>query len=273
LVYAKDKACSVRYRGTVVGASGFFSGLSSFLFFLSLIPVRCCGTWIYVLSFLSGLIGSGASGFLIRNGLQFEFLGLVLMALSVAYTYLSVKRKLAVLKSSQGRISPKSQYLLTSILIVTMVLGSAIFLMVYPANFQPQLFRGAYAMYSGTTLISGVTPLNTTRTYEILDSNASSVKMQITSYLGTVRIQATSREPYSAFDRLHNTGEVFVREYVTAQLVNGRTFPNLIADEYVHGNSTVTYYYDSLTAIFPIKIDTDAGTLTVELALASTNQG
>jgi len=105
-----------------------------------------------------------------------------------------------------------------------------------------------------------------------MDSNASSVKTQITSYLGTVRIQATSWEPYSAFDR-HNSGEVFVMEYVTAQLVNGRTFPNLIAYEYVHGNSTVTYYYDSLTAIFPIKIVTEAGTFTVELTLASTNQG
>jgi len=122
LAYAKDKACSVRYRGTVVGASGFFSGLSSFLSFLSLIPVGCCGTWVYVLSFLPGLIGSGASGFLVRNGLQFEFLGLVLMALSVAYTYLSVRRKLAVLKSSQGRISPKLQYLLSSILIAAIVL-------------------------------------------------------------------------------------------------------------------------------------------------------
>jgi hypothetical protein len=273
LAYAKDKACLVRYRGTVVGASSFFSGFSSFLSFLALIPVGCCGTWIYVLSFLPGLIGAGASGFLIRNGLQFEFLGLVLMTLSVAYTYVSVRRKLAVLKSSQGRISPKTLHLLSLVLIAVTAFGSVIFLTVYLANFRPQVFKGAYAVYSGTAFISGVSPLNTTRTYEILDSNATFVKMQITTYLGTVRLQATSWEPYSAFTRLHSSGEVFVREYSAVLLINGRTYPNLIADEYVRGNSTVTYYYDSLAATFPIEIVTNAGTFTIELKLASTNQG
>jgi hypothetical protein len=95
LAYAKDKACSIRYRGTAVGASGFFSGLSSFLSFLSLIPIGCCGTWIYVISFLPGLVGASASGFLIGNSTQIEVAGLILMGLSVAYTYLSIRRKLS----------------------------------------------------------------------------------------------------------------------------------------------------------------------------------
>lgn len=44
LEYAKKRACSVRYKGAIVGASGFFSGISSFVSFLSLIPLGCCGT-------------------------------------------------------------------------------------------------------------------------------------------------------------------------------------------------------------------------------------
>ncbi len=94
LAYAKNRACPVGHSGTVLGASGFFSSLSSFLSFLSLIPLGCCGTWIYVLSFLPGLLGAGASGFLIVNSPQLEVAGVGLMALSVAYTYLSVRKKL-----------------------------------------------------------------------------------------------------------------------------------------------------------------------------------
>jgi hypothetical protein len=93
LAYAKTRACSVRYKSSVIGASGFFSGLSSFLSFLSLIPVGCCGTWIYVISFLPGLVGASASGFLIENSLEIEVAGLVLMGVSVAYTYLSIRKK------------------------------------------------------------------------------------------------------------------------------------------------------------------------------------
>ncbi len=271
LAYAKDKACPVRYKGTIIGASGFFSGLSSFLSFLSLIPVGCCGTWIYVLAFLPGLIGTSASGFLIRNGLQFEFLGLVLMTLSVAYTYLSVKKRLAVLKTSGLRTSPKMQSLITLILITAAAIGSVVFTL-HQANFQPQLFRGAYAMYSGTALFSGAGPINTTRTYKILDFNSTSVETQITTRLGAAQFQSTVWEPYSLFDRLHNNGEVLVREYATNKLISGKTYPNLIADEYAARNSTTTYYYNSLIATFPIQIVTSSGAFTVDLRLVSTNQ-
>ncbi len=96
LAYARGKACSVRHTGTVLGASGFLSGLSSFLSFLSLIPLGCCGSWIYILSFLPGLIGAGAAGFLLTHSFQLEVTGLVLMSLSVTYTYLSVRKKLSI---------------------------------------------------------------------------------------------------------------------------------------------------------------------------------
>lgn len=96
LAHAKKRACSVKHKGPVVGVSGLFSSLSSFLSFLSLIPVGCCGSWIYVLSFLPGLIGAGASGFLLANSFRIEVAGLGLMTLSVAYTYLEVRKRLAV---------------------------------------------------------------------------------------------------------------------------------------------------------------------------------
>ncbi len=95
LAYARKMACLVKYKGTALGASGLFSGLSSFLSFLSLIPLGCCGTWIYVISFLPGLLGAGASGFLLANSPQIESASLLLMAVSVIYTFLSVRKKMA----------------------------------------------------------------------------------------------------------------------------------------------------------------------------------
>ncbi len=95
LAYAKNRACSLKRTNTALGATGLFSGFSSFLSFLSLIPVGCCGTWIYVLSFLPGLVGVGASSFLTANSFPLEVSGLILMALSVSYTYLSVRKSVS----------------------------------------------------------------------------------------------------------------------------------------------------------------------------------
>ncbi len=271
LAYAKSIACSVKYKGTVLGASGFFSGLSSFLSFLSLIPVGCCGTWIYVLSFLPGLVGASASGFLLGNSLQLEVLGLVLMALSVVYTYLSIRSKLAASISLENRTHRKTHYLVPLILIAVIALGSETLVTAYAANLQPRLFKGAYFAYSGTTSISGLGPVNSTRTYQVLDFNTTAVKMLITSQLGKIQLQAISWEPYSTYTRLHTSGEVFVKVYTATLLLNGKMYRDLIADVYSEGNSTTTYYYISGTAAFPIEIVTNAGYLTVELTLVSTN--
>jgi hypothetical protein len=93
--YANERGCSLKHRRAASGASGFLAGLSSFVSFLALIPLGCCGTWVYLVSFLPGFIGAGASGFILANGLQFEVLGLGLMAMSVAFTYMSVRTTLA----------------------------------------------------------------------------------------------------------------------------------------------------------------------------------
>jgi hypothetical protein len=79
-------------KRSVQGGSGFLSVFSSFVSFFSLVSVGCCGTWLYVLSFLPGVIGTGTSVFLIKNSAELAATGLVLMALSTTYTYLSVAK-------------------------------------------------------------------------------------------------------------------------------------------------------------------------------------
>jgi len=93
VTYAKERACPIRHSSSTVGTSSFLSGVSSFLSFLSLIPVGCCGTWLYLVSFLPGVIGTEFSGFLVANSYPLAIVGLALMTASIAYTYLSVKRR------------------------------------------------------------------------------------------------------------------------------------------------------------------------------------
>jgi hypothetical protein len=105
LSLARSRACAVKHGRTAASASGFFSGLSSLVSFVTLIPLGCCGTWVYVLSFLPGLIGTGASGFLVAESLQLEVAGLGLMTMSVAYTYLSLRNR-----SSNSRLPEAEGY-------------------------------------------------------------------------------------------------------------------------------------------------------------------
>ncbi len=94
LAFARGEACQIKHRDVAIGTSGVFSGLSSFLSFFSLIPVGCCGTWLYLLSFLPGLLGVNASAFLIAYSFQLEVIGLASMGVSVVYTYLSLRNRL-----------------------------------------------------------------------------------------------------------------------------------------------------------------------------------
>ncbi len=92
--YSKSRACNPRFKKPLAGSTGTFSALSSFLSYLALVPVGCCGTWLYIISFLPGILGANASGFLVENGRVLATVSLLIMIASVSYTYLSVRRRL-----------------------------------------------------------------------------------------------------------------------------------------------------------------------------------
>lgn len=98
VAYAKERSCNFRMRGPLTRSTGVFSGLSSFLSFIALVPVGCCGTWLYILSFLPGILGVGTSAFLIRYSTPLALSGLAMMAASVTYTYVSVRSRVRALR-------------------------------------------------------------------------------------------------------------------------------------------------------------------------------
>jgi hypothetical protein len=94
ITYSKERACNLRARRCLFGISGFSSVFSSFFSFFALIPVGCCGTWLYIISFLPGVFGTAASGILIDYSQALVIAGFILMAASIVYTYLSIRRGL-----------------------------------------------------------------------------------------------------------------------------------------------------------------------------------
>lgn len=98
--YANSRACNLRAKRQLTGSSGVLSVFSSFTSYLALIPVGCCGTWLYILSLLPGILGTGVSVFLIDYGEFLALSGLLVMAVSVLYTYLSVRSRMKTTRTS-----------------------------------------------------------------------------------------------------------------------------------------------------------------------------
>ncbi len=97
--YAREKGCRVRHAKTLSSGTGVSSALLSFVSFLSLIPVGCCGTWLYILSFLPSLFGASLAGLLIERSLELELGSLIILLLFAAYTYHSIRERIKETKS------------------------------------------------------------------------------------------------------------------------------------------------------------------------------
>jgi len=71
--------CGTRMgRGALGGNSGSAAATSFFSFF-SLVPLGCCGWWLYVLSLLPSVFGAGVSAALIEYSQPLAYLGLIII--------------------------------------------------------------------------------------------------------------------------------------------------------------------------------------------------
>ncbi len=92
--YAIEKGCRIGHAKAVSGGTGVSSALLSFVSFLSLVPVGCCGTWLYILSFVPSLLGASFAGLLIERSLELQLGSLLILLLSVSYSFLSIRRRI-----------------------------------------------------------------------------------------------------------------------------------------------------------------------------------
>ncbi len=74
----KKIGCRIDRKKRIGGSSGSTAATSFFSFF-SLVPLGCCGWWLYILSLRPSVLGSGVSAVLIEHSQSLAYVGLVVI--------------------------------------------------------------------------------------------------------------------------------------------------------------------------------------------------
>lgn len=77
--YSKKLGCNLKINRAVSGGNSGGTIATSFLSFFSLVPLGCCGWWLYAISFLPSIVGTGFSSLLINHSQTLAYLGLVVI--------------------------------------------------------------------------------------------------------------------------------------------------------------------------------------------------
>jgi hypothetical protein len=75
------------------GSSGS-TVMSSFLSFFSLVPLGCCGSWLFVLSMLPSVFGGTISVILIKYSTLLSYIGLVIVLGLTGFSLLHIKKEM-----------------------------------------------------------------------------------------------------------------------------------------------------------------------------------
>ena len=81
--------------------NGFGAALSSFFSFFSLVPLGCCGSWLFILSYLPMVFGNSASVVMIKYSNILSYLGLIIISAITLIVILKLYKDLKTLKSNK----------------------------------------------------------------------------------------------------------------------------------------------------------------------------
>lgn len=87
-----NRAKGCRVKGTL-GKNIGGATTTSFFSFFSLIPLGCCGWWLYALSLLPSIVGTGISGVLITHSTALSYVGLVIIYIFVGLGLYQFKKE------------------------------------------------------------------------------------------------------------------------------------------------------------------------------------
>ncbi len=73
---SKKLGCKLKIKNKALGGNSSSIGATSFFSFFSLVPLGCCGWWLYVISFLPSVFGVGVSTVLIEYSQTLAYIGL-----------------------------------------------------------------------------------------------------------------------------------------------------------------------------------------------------
>ncbi len=73
---SKQLGCKLSVKKKALGGNSSSIATTSFFSFFSLVPLGCCGWWLYALSLLPGIVGTGVSAILIEYSQVLAYMGL-----------------------------------------------------------------------------------------------------------------------------------------------------------------------------------------------------
>ena len=100
--YSRLVGCRLNNRKGLMGAGSGGTAFSSFLSFFSLIPLGCCGTWLYILSFLPSIVGGTLSATLIQYSRPLSYIGLAVVWGFAVVSAIKLNRELKQRKIKDG---------------------------------------------------------------------------------------------------------------------------------------------------------------------------
>ena len=76
---SKLLGCRLNVKKKALGGNSGSTAMTSFFSFFSLVPLGCCGWWLYALSLLPSVVGTGISSILIEYSQILAYVGLVII--------------------------------------------------------------------------------------------------------------------------------------------------------------------------------------------------
>jgi hypothetical protein len=76
---SKQLGCKLSVKKKALSGNSGSVATTSFFSFFSLVPLGCCGWWLYALSLLPGIVGTGVSAVLIEYSQVLSYVGLAVI--------------------------------------------------------------------------------------------------------------------------------------------------------------------------------------------------
>jgi len=90
---SKLLGCTLDVKRKAFGGNSSSTAATSFFSFFSLVPLGCCGWWLYALSLLPGIVGTGVSAVLIEYSQVLAYAGLAIIFGFAGLTAMKLKKE------------------------------------------------------------------------------------------------------------------------------------------------------------------------------------
>ena len=90
---SKQLGCKLDVKRKALGGNSGSTAATSFFSFFSLVPLGCCGWWLYALSLLPSVVGTGVSAVLIEYSQVLAYVGLAIIFGFTGLTAMKLKKE------------------------------------------------------------------------------------------------------------------------------------------------------------------------------------